>query len=264
VVGSDSERAVARVRGLFGELPCDFVSTGFAEAEMLKITCNVFHALKISFANEVGRLARGLGVDSREVMSLVCRDTSLNISPAYLRPGFAYGGSCLPKDLRAMLYLAKMNDVDLPVMQGVRQTNEIHIRHAANMVMNAGSRKVGMIGLSFKPGTDDLRESPLVALAETLIGKGYDLRIHDPAVNVARLIGSNKRFIDETIPHIELLLTDDLARVFEHAEVLVVGQSHPQLPQMLSAHAGSKPVVIDFIGLAREQLGELDYHGVCW
>jgi GDP-mannose 6-dehydrogenase len=264
VVGSPCERSIETVRKLFGRFHGDFVNTGFAEAELLKITCNVFHALKISFANEVGRLARSLGVDSREVMSLVCRDKSLNISPAYLKPGFAYGGSCLPKDLRAMLYLAKMHDVDLPVMQGVRQTNDVHIKHTADIVMKSGARKVGMVGLSFKPGTDDLRESPLVTLAETLIGKGYNLRIHDPAVNLARLIGSNRRFIEQTIPHIESMLTDDLKRVFEHAEVLIVGQNHSELPELLRMRGASAPVVIDLIGLKKDELGQADCEGVCW
>ena len=264
VVGTACEKSAKRVQELFGEFPGEFVTTSFAAAEMLKLTCNVFHALKISFANEVGRLGRSLGVDSREVMSLVCQDTSLNISPAYLKPGFAFGGSCLPKDLRAMLYLAKTNDVDLPVMQGVQQTNVVHIQHAADMVMSSGSRKIGFMGLSFKPGTDDLRESPLVALAETLIGKGYDLRIHDPAVNLARLIGSNKRFIEETIPHIESLLTDDLGAMLDHADVLVVGQNHPDLAGALAARGAAAPQVIDLVGVQALHESDAGYEGVCW
>lgn len=264
VVGSDSRRSIEAVHALFESFPGEFVATGFAEAEMLKITCNVFHALKISFANEIGRLSRNLGVDSRKMMSVFCRDTSLNISPAYLRPGFAFGGSCLPKDLRAMLYLARQHDVDLPLIQGVERTNELHIRHAADIVMASGSRKVGMVGLSFKPGTDDLRESPLVALAETLIGKGYDLRIYDPAVNLARLIGSNKRFIEETIPHIEMLLMDDLSAVLDHARVVVVGQNHPDLPSLLRSGAENDLLVVDLVGLQEDQLAETDCSGICW
>ena len=264
VVGSECEQSADRVRQLFGDFPGEFVTTSFSAAEMLKLTCNVFHALKISFANEVGRIAKSLDVDSREVMELVCMDKSLNISPTYMRPGFAYGGSCLPKDLRAMLYLARTNDVELPVMQGVQGTNGVHIQHAADIVMSSGSRKVGMVGLSFKPGTDDLRESPLVTLAETLIGKGYDLRIHDPAVNLARLIGSNKRFIEETIPHIESLLTDNLVKVLEHADVLVVGQNHQDLARLLDTKAEREPVVIDLVGLSDTDVAGTTYHGVCW
>ena len=264
VVGTTCEKSADRVKELFGNFPGEFVSTSFRAAEMLKLTCNVFHALKISFANEVGRVAKSLDIDSREVMELVCMDKSLNISATYMRPGFAYGGSCLPKDLRAMLYLARTNDVELPVMQGVQSTNGVHIQHAADIVMSSGSRRVGMVGLSFKPGTDDLRESPLVTLAETLIGKGYDLRIHDPAVNLARLIGSNKRFIEETIPHIETMLTEDLAGVLEHADVLVIGQKHHDLAEILGKMPGKKPVIVDLVGLKESDLAGCTYHGVCW
>ena len=264
VIGTDCPRSEERLRDLFGEFPGDFVVTGFKSAELLKMTCNVFHALKISFANEVGRLGRSLDIDAREVMRLVCMDKSLNISPAYLRPGFAYGGSCLPKDLRAMLYLGRTNDVELPVMAGVRDTNTLHIQHAFDLIAGAGSRQVGMLGLSFKPGTDDLRESPLVSLAELLIGKGYELRIHDPAVNLARLIGSNKRFIDEHIPHIEKLMADELADVIAHADVLVVGQKHPALGELLRAQGASAPVVVDLTDLADEQRGGAETVGICW
>lgn len=263
VVGTECSESADKIRQLFGHFPGEFVVTSFRSAEMLKLTCNVFHALKISFANEVGRLGKSLGVDSREVMRLVCMDTSLNISPVYMRPGFAYGGSCLPKDLRAMLYLAKTNDIELPVMQGVQQTNNVHIQHAAEMVMSAGSRNVGMIGLSFKPGTDDLRESPLVALAEKLIGKGYKLRIYDPAVSLARLIGSNKRFIEETIPHIESLLTVELNDVVKHADVLVIGQKHDELGRLIDLRTIA-PTVIDLVSMEDSGIVSEDYRGICW
>lgn len=264
IVGSATARATEKVRELFGKFPAPFFETTYRVAEMLKLTCNVFHALKISFANEIGRLSQSLGVDARDVMRLVCQDTSLNISPAYLRPGFAFGGSCLPKDLRAILHLARTSDVQLPMLSAVVQTNELHIDHAAQMVMDAGSRKVGMIGLSFKPGTDDLRESPLVSLAERLIGKGYDLRIFDPAVNLSRLIGANKRFIEETIPHIESLLVADIDAVLEHCDVLVVGQKHERLPALLARHGERLRRVVDLVGLPRESLGTIAIVGACW
>ncbi|MEO1037416.1 MAG: nucleotide sugar dehydrogenase [Pseudomonadota bacterium] len=264
VIGTDCERSAERVRELFGGFPGEFVVTDFKAAELLKMTCNVFHALKISFANEVGRLGQSLGIDSREVMRLVCMDKSLNISPAYMRPGFAYGGSCLPKDLRAMLYLARTNDIELPVMAGVQQTNGIHIQHAFELIAKAGSRRVGMLGLSFKPGTDDLRESPLVSLAELLIGKGYELRIHDPAVNLARLIGSNKRFIDETIPHIEALMADELGEVIEHADVLVIGQKHPELSALLATAGPGAPHIVDLTDVPNDAVGAGSYTGICW
>jgi len=264
VIGTECKKSEEKLRQLFGAFPGEFVVTSYQAAEMLKLTCNVFHALKISFANEVGRLSKSLGVDSREVMDLVCKDKSLNISSAYMRPGFAYGGSCLPKDLRAMLYLAKSNDLELPVLQGVEDTNVLHIRHAADMVMSSGSREVGMVGLSFKPGTDDLRESPLVALAETLLGKGYNLRIYDPAVNLARLIGSNKRFIEETIPHLESLLMENLAAVVNHADVLIVGQKQDSLMSLYTERGDDRPVLIDLVSLNEGGLAGGDYRGICW
>lgn len=264
IAGSDSQESIDRLKSLFASLPGEFIETSFKAAEMLKLTCNAFHALKISFANEVGRLCQSLGVESREVMELMCRDTSLNISPAYLRPGFAYGGSCLPKDLRAMLYLARTKDLELPVLNGVAQTNSIHIEHAAKMIMDSGSRKVGLIGLSFKPDTDDLRESPLVALAERLIGKGYELRIYDPAVNMSRLIGANKRFIEESIPHVESLLSDDLGDVCSHGDVLVIGQKYDELSDLLMVVGGAKTKIVDLVGIDGQIKRQVNYVGVCW
>jgi len=264
IVGSDSTRAVDVVRELFGGFPGEFIATATRNAEMVKLACNAFHALKVSFANEIGRLGRGLGVDSRAVMELVCRDRSLNISPAYLRPGFAYGGSCLPKDLRALLYLAKRNDVDLPMLAGVGSSNALHIEHAAALVKAQGSRDVALVGLSFKPGTDDLRESPLVALAEQLIGKGYRLRIYDPAVNLARLIGANKRYIEQTIPHIGDLLSDDLDAVLRGAGVIVVGFRNAVVDRALAAIGQDPPPVVDLVGADATLRERGKYEGICW
>lgn len=264
IVGSDSARAVDVVRELFGGFPGEFIATATRNAEMVKLACNAFHALKVSFANEIGRLGRSLGVDSRAVMDLVCRDRSLNISPAYLRPGYAYGGSCLPKDLRALLYLAKRNDVDLPMLAGVGSSNALHIEHAATLVKAQGSRDVALVGLSFKPGTDDLRESPLVTLAEQLIGKGYKLRIYDPAVNLARLIGANKRYIEQTIPHIGDLLSDDLDAVMHGAGVVVVGFRNAAVDQALAALGPDAPPIIDLVGVEAPLRERGRYEGVCW
>ena len=217
----------------------------------------------MSFANEVGRLGQSLGVDSRAVMDLVCRDKQLNISPAYLRPGFAYGGSCLPKDLRAMLYLAKRNDVELPMMTGIGTSNSIHIEHAATLVKSHGSRKIGLLGLSFKPGTDDLRESPLVTLAEQLIGKGYDLKVYDPAVSLAHLIGANRRYIEQTIPHIGSMLTESLEEVEAFAGVVVVGFRSPAIDALLTRVAARGTPIVDLVG-ANAAAGSSAYQGVCW
>jgi GDP-mannose 6-dehydrogenase len=263
VVGG-SEKAVAAVRALFREFPAEFVATSSQAAEMLKFACNTFHALKVTFANEIGRLGQSVGVDPRVVMDLLCKDHQLNISPAYLRPGFAFGGSCLPKDLRALLHVAKTHDAELPMLQGVLPSNTVHIDHAAQLVIAGKSRKIGMIGLSFKPGTDDLRESPLVGLAERLIGKGYELRIYDPAVSLALLVGSNKRFIEETIPHIGSLLTDDLDEVCRFADTIVVGHRDTQIEDALTRHQAGLGRTVDLAGIEQETARGSNYFGICW
>jgi GDP-mannose 6-dehydrogenase len=267
IVGAESDKPIEVLRQLFGSLPAEFIATSTPNAEMVKLACNAFHAMKVSFANEIGRLGRSLGVDSRGVMELLCKDKSLNISPAYLRPGFAYGGSCLPKDLRALLHLAKRSDVDLPLMIGVGASNNLHIEHAATLVKDRGSRKVGMIGLSFKPGTDDLRESPLVSLAEHLIGKGYQLKIYDPAVSLAHLIGANKRYIEQAIPHIGTMLAE-LNEVCEHGDVLVVGFKSPEVMAALAQQRTPRAHIVDLAGVDAARSG-VDcspdrYAGICW
>ena len=213
IVGASHEEPSASLKQLFGHLPCDFHATSIRAAEMVKYCCNNFHALKITFANETARLCEALGVDPFEVMDLVCRDTQLNISRAYLRPGFAFGGSCLPKDLRATAYLAKTHDVELPMLRGILDSNRAHIEHAIAKVMASGKRRIGMIGLSFKTGTDDLRESPLVTLAEHFIGKGLSLLVYDPEVHLSRLLGANRRFIEQHVPHIGSLMRGDIESV---------------------------------------------------
>jgi GDP-mannose 6-dehydrogenase len=191
IIGTSSERSADVLRSLFGHLPCEFIVTDIGSAEIMKYACNCFHAVKVTFANEISCIDNAFGIDSRNVMDLVCRDRSLNISPAYLRPGFAFGGSCLPKDLRALSYLAKSKDISTPLLGNVLASNRGHIERAIDIILDSGARKVGMIGLSFKAGTDDLRESPLVAMAEHFIGKGIELRIYDPQVNLSVLIGAN-------------------------------------------------------------------------
>jgi len=263
IVGSDSPRAIEPLRQLFGALPCEFIVTDTRNAEMMKLACNAFHALKVSFANEIGRLGRSLGVDAREVMDLMCKDRSLNISPAYMKPGYAYGGSCLPKDLRALLYMAKRNDVELPLMAGIANSNVQHIEHAFAMVRESGHKRVGMIGLSFKAGTDDLRESPLVTLAEQLIGKGYDLRIYDPAVSLARLVGANKRYIEHTIAHIGSLLSESPEEVAQHAEILIVGHRTPEAAALVAQLLTAGKRIVDLVGLA-DAGAQAGYAGICW
>ena len=264
IVGCRGSRPADTLRDLFGHLPNEFVVTSIRVAETVKYFCNIFHALKITFANEVGRICQSVGVSSHDVMALLCKDHQLNISPAYLRPGFAFGGSCLPKDLRAMLHLARHQDVDVPMLDGILKSNAVHIQHALRYVLASGKRKVGMIGLSFKSGTDDLRESPLVALAEQLIGKGMDLQICDPAVHLSGLMGANKRFIEETIPHIGSLLVTDHLRMIQDCDVIIVGQNNPEIIQDIIPRLSANQLVLDFINVTDRDSLKAKYMGVCW
>ena len=204
-------------------------------AETLKYICNTFHALKITFANEIGNICQALGVDSHEVMSLFCRDTKLNISPAYLKPGFAFGGSCLPKDLRALLYQAKTLDIQTPLLSAIMQSNQVQTQRAIDFVTDSGARKVGLLGLTFKAGTDDLRESPLVTLCEALIGKGFHVTVYDPNLVIGNLVGANKAYIEEQIPHIGQLLCDSIDEMIAKNELLILGNGCDSLKNKLVA-----------------------------
>ena len=264
IIGSNHDAAVERLQALFGHLPCKFIRTSVRAAEMMKYTCNNFHALKITFANETARLCGALGVDAFEVMDLVCQDTQLNISRAYLKPGFAFGGSCLPKDLRATAYLAKQRDVELPMLGHVLASNQAHLELALQKVTALGRRKVGFVGLSFKTGTDDLRESPMVSLAELLIGKGYELRIYDPEVHLARLLGANKSFIEQHLPHIGQMLAPELDAVVAGSDVLVLSSSSRPVIDALARLARPEQVVIDLVNLPADVPLRASVQGLCW
>lgn len=264
VVGANHAFAADRLRDLFGHLPCKFLQTSVRAAEMMKYCCNNFHALKITFANETARLCEALGVDPFEVMNLVCQDTQLNISRAYLLPGFAFGGSCLPKDLRATTYLARSHDVELPMLSAILQSNQEHLRLALRKVLDSGKRRVGFIGLSFKTGTDDLRESPLVTMAEQLIGKGVQVSVYDPEVHLARLLGANRSFIERHLPHIGNMLDDDVARVIGGAEVLVVGLATPEVNEALASHCHEGQWVLDLVRLPSQLTLPAKVEGLCW
>lgn len=264
IVGANAQAAGDKLQSLFGHLPCKFIQTSVRSAEMMKYCCNNFHALKITFANETARLCAALGVDPMEVMDLVCQDTQLNISRAYLRPGFAFGGSCLPKDLRATQHLAKLHDVEIPMLGAILASNQRHLDLAFDTLSASGLRKVGFIGLSFKTGTDDLRESPLVTLAERLIGKGYALSIYDPEVHLARLLGANKSFIERQLPHIGQMLQPDLATVVAASEVLVLGSSSPAVAQALAEQLRPQQQVLDLVGVPAGSPLAGRTIGLCW
>ena len=263
VAGTSDPRVAESVTSLFGFLDEPVRIVEPRTAESLKYACNAFHATKVSFANEMSRLLRVAGVDSREVMSLFCEDRVLNISPAYLRPGFAFGGSCLPKDLRSLLHLARTNSVDLPMLAGTLATNELMISDIVDRIVACDGRTVALLGLSFKANTDDLRESPNAELAERLIGKGFDVRIYDSFVNPARLIGANRRQIEAKLPHLGRLLTHEPGEALRGADVAIVSSVDPAIKAAL---LGAPPrYVFDQNGRLGPQIESLaGYEGIGW
>jgi GDP-mannose 6-dehydrogenase len=225
LVGCATADAETRLRGLYHWLEAPFMATSLRTAEMVKYASNVFHAVKVCFANEIGDVCAALGADAQEVMRIFRMDRHLNVSDAYLRPGFAFGGSCLPKDVRAVVHAAGAADVAVPLMSAIMPSNEHQIRRAVQAVLETRKRRIGVVGLAFKAATDDLRESPMVTLVEALIGKGHDVRVLDPNVSIARLVGANRRYIEEEIPHIASLMCEDADALLAHAEVLVIGNA---------------------------------------
>jgi GDP-mannose 6-dehydrogenase len=263
VIGELDEPSGDAVARLYTDVPGPVHRIPIRVAEMVKYADNAFHALKITFANEIGVACRALDIDSHEVMRIFCTDTKLNISTAYLRPGFAFGGSCLPKDLRALVHAARRADLELPLLESVLPANERHLQRALDLVLSAPGRKVALFGLSFKPGTDDLRESPLVELAERLLGKGYELRIHDPTVSLSALVGSNRAYIEEHIPHLSGLLVATPAEALAGASVCVVGARTAEIDTAL---ADVDVPLVDLVRLpdAIERSGRGGYDGVAW
>jgi nucleotide sugar dehydrogenase len=263
VVGTGDPRVGEALTELFGFLSTPVQVVGVRTAEALKYACNAFHATKVSFANEMGRIFRHYDVDSREVMRIFVQDTSLNISPYYLKPGFAFGGSCLPKDLRSVLHLARVNNTDLPLLAGTLATNERTVSDVVDRVIAGPGREIALLGLSFKHATDDLRESPNVELAERLIGKGYNLRIYDAIVNPGRLVGANLRHVRSKLPHLQRVLTDDPAEALRGADLALVSATDPAA---IDALLDAPPArTIDLIGRLGEAVEALPgYEGVGW
>lgn len=264
VIGQLDEASGDVVASLYEGLPGPVYRVPVRVAEMTKYADNGFHALKVGFANEIGAVCRALGVDSHQVMEIFRSDTKLNISPAYLTPGYAFGGSCLPKDLRAILHAARHNDVDLPILANVLPSNERVVERAFRMVEEAGNRRVGLFGLSFKAGTDDLRESPLVELAERLVGRGYEILIYDGHVALSRLQGANRAYVAARIPHLERLLGSTPEAVVAHGETLVVGAAPPEVLEALDGANGRAIVdLVRFSGSGAHE-GKESYSGIAW
>jgi len=248
---------------LYDKLDAPLIRTDLATAEMVKYVDNCWHALKIGFANEIGSLAKSFGIDSHEVMKIFCQDRKLNISTAYLLPGFAFGGSCLPKDLRALAYKAKTNDLELPILTSILPSNEKQVARGLQLIMEKGQRRVGILGFSFKAGTDDLRESPVIEVIEQLIGKGYDLRIYDRNVKLASLVGANRDFILNPIPHISRLMVDGVDAVLEHAQTVVIGTNDPDFQQVPDRLRDGQ-LLVEFVRMFDRRNGNGKYDGICW
>lgn len=264
LVGHNHAADASGTIALYQSIDAPLISTSIRVAEMMKYASNTWHALKVCFANEIGNVCKQLGVDSHEVMDIFCRDEKLNLSPYYLKPGFAFGGSCLPKDVRALQYRAREVDVDLPVISSILPSNRLQIEHALEDVLDTGRKRIGLLGFSFKAGTDDLRESPLVILAESLLGKGCSLKIYDRNVSIARLVGANKAYIEEQIPHLSTLLCDTIEDVIDDSEVIVIGNRSPEFGPALERTRPDQ-IVIDLVRLPGPlSLLQADYRGICW
>src|SRR6266566_1275191 len=264
LIGADEETTVELVRKLYKDIDAPLFVTSLKTAEMVKYASNCFHALKVSFANEIGNICKAVGIDSHEVMKVFSQDTKLNLSPYYLTPGFAFGGSCLPKDLRALLYKAKTLDVSLPILAAILPSNELQIERGVRAVIETGKKRVGVLGFSFKAGTDDLRESPMVTLIETLIGKGLQLAIYDKDVSLARLFGANKEYIEREIPHISKLMRGSVDEVINDSEILVIGNKAAEFRE-IESRLKSGQTVLDLVRLFDKPVGEDgSYQGICW
>lgn len=263
VIGAARESDADRLRQLYADLPAPLFVVPWREAELIKYACNLFHAVKVVFGNEIGRICKAAGIDSHHVMEIFCRDSKLNLSHYYLRPGYAFGGSCLPKDLRAILHFGRAAGVDLPMLNSVHESNRQQIELGLELIAQQNRQCVGLIGFSFKGSTDDLRESPLVLLAELLLKQGYQLRIFDPNVVVGELVGENKAFLEKHLPTAAELVTDSLDHVLSWAECLVIGSKLPQVADVL-ARATSTQCIVDLVRAAKQIRTSAPYHGIGW
>jgi len=264
LVGRLQDRGAQMVADLYTDIDAPLLVVPLKVAETVKYVNNAFHALKVAFANEIGNICKQQGVDSHQVMDIFCMDDKLNLSPYYLKPGFAFGGSCLPKDLRALLYHAHHMDLSVPVLEAILPSNELQVKRGFDLIKQTGRKKVGVLGFSFKAGTDDLRESPMVELIETLIGKGYHVKIYDKNVSLARLHGANKAYIEREIPHIATLMCQSMEKVLAESEVIIIGNKAPEFRQAFQKTRQDQ-VVIDLVRIMKDtQQMDTRYEGICW
>lgn len=264
IVGAGCDRSALAMRTLYQGVGGELIVTAIPTAEMVKYVNNSFHALKVAFANEVGRLCKREGIDSHEVMRLMCRDTKLNISPVYLSPGFAFGGSCLPKDLRAIHSRSRHHGLDLPVIGNIMRSNDLHVEEAIHLIERLRRRKLGFLGLSFKAGTDDLRESPILRVIGTLVGKGYGVLLHDPNIDMERVLGANRRFVEDEVPYLPERLRGDLAEVLAESEVVVVANRSREYRE-IGPRLRPGQVLVDLVAAVdRSTVTAGEYHGLAW
>lgn len=263
VIGTDVERSAEILKSLAPPGDAPVVVVPYEVAEMVKYVDNSWHALKVAFGNEIGRICDPLNIDSHAVMDIFCLDEKLNISSKYLKPGMAFGGSCLPKDVRALNYHARSSDVELPILGNLTASNESHLSTALKLILDTGVRDVGILGLSFKAGTDDLREAPMVDLAERMLGKGLNLKIYDPNVNLARLTGANAKFIQDHVPHLGELLVDSMTDAIEGSDLIILGNSNPEF-SAISDHVQADTHVIDLVRIVDDPSGLTKYRGLGW
>jgi GDP-mannose 6-dehydrogenase len=263
VIGEVNRASGDLLASLYAAMPGPMIRSDIETAEMVKYADNAWHALKVGFANEIGNLCKGVGVDAHRVMDIFCQDRKLNLSPYYLKPGFAFGGSCLPKDVRALLYKAKTLDLSLPILSSILPSNALQIERGLQAVIEKGGRKIGILGFSFKAGTDDLRESPMVELAERLIGKGYELRVYDRNVSLAAVHGANRDYILNKIPHISRLMVPTIEEVLTHAQTIVIGNAAPEFAEV-PRRIGEHQTVIDFVRVSDSRSVAGVYEGICW
>ncbi len=263
VIGALKESDAEIVARLYNGINAPLIKTSIRVAEMVKYTDNAFHALKVTFGNEIGSICKALSIDSHEVMNIFCQDTKLNLSPYYLKPGFAFGGSCLPKDIRALTYKAKTIDINVPILNTILHSNEQQVKNSIQLVIALEKKKIGILGFAFKTGTDDLRESPIVELIETLLGKGYDIMIYDKQVSLAKLFGANKEFIERRIPHISKLMVEDINEILSHSEVIIIGNKGKEFVNILPLLRGDQ-YIIDLVRISEDVKTKAHYDGICW
>lgn len=264
VIGTDDQRVAEQVSALYAGIEAPLHVVPFKAAELVKYASNAFHGLKVSFANEIGNIAKALGVDSHAVMDIFVQDTKLNISPYYLKPGFAFGGSCLPKDLRAIIYRGRQLDISTPVLEATLESNRLQVERGIRMAMAPGNRRIGVLGMSFKAGTDDLRESPIVQLIETLIGKGMELSIYDADVSRSRLLGANREYIEREIPHIWELVKPTVQAVVDASDTIVIGNPSKEFSALNGRLSGGK-VVVDLVRVFGTHVPTgMNYRGIAW